>query len=264
MASRRAPWLRFLPALLLVLLGAGGGLAYTSLATPQYSASAFVVVTATPPTGDRRDVSFAQAYGRVVGQQDVAKAAGEAVGMAPADVIEAVQARTSPDAPLIEITGTAPTAQGAADVVNAVANGLVAFAAGSTEATSVSLSVLSVATPPADPSSPNLTLDLAVGTATGVLLGALYLLATGGGRRRDTVTGLDAGPAPGPSGPTPWPGHRAAPPYAGPPVGPAPWGGSGPPAVPPHVPPQAPRPVPQPAEGETIRVQHWPFGRPRR
>jgi capsular polysaccharide biosynthesis protein len=170
---------RWSVVLLMVLLGALGGVGYSLLATPTYTAQAFVVVSANPVTGDRRDVSFAQAYGRVISQPDVARVSSAAVNAPIDEVIRSVQARTSPDAPIIELTGNSTDALRVAAMVNAVANRLVAFAGERQKDTGVRLSVLSLATPPSRASSPVLSLNVAVGTAAGVLLGGLIALAMG-------------------------------------------------------------------------------------
>lgn len=238
--------------LLCVLLGGIGGVAYTLLTKPTYTASSTVVVTATPSTGDRRDVSLAQALGRLANQPEIATAAAATVGLTADQVARSVRGRTSPDAPIIEITGDAPTAAKAAEVVNAVATGLVTFGTKNMAATGVTLSVLSAATPPLTAGSPSLTLDLAVGVGAGILLGALYLLATGGRKRSAAPPGAavplpgalpSSAPRPGPPAQAfpPPPGSGPRPPAGGPPRRPPPPAGSpnnrpGPPPGPPRAP----------------------------
>jgi capsular polysaccharide biosynthesis protein len=179
---------RWIIVVVAVMVGAGMGVLYANLVAPTYTASTVVVATADQSMGSERDVSFAQAYGRLVGQRDIAVLAEEAAGR-PADAIRsAVQATTSPSSPIIEITGTGPTPRAAADTVNAVADQIVAVAGSRQVDTGVRLLVLSGATPPTTPSSPVLTVDVAVGAAAGFLLGGLAALARAG-RRRDEETG---------------------------------------------------------------------------
>src|SRR5262249_27685737 len=64
-----------------------------------------------------------------------------------------------------------------AAVANAVAQALVDVGNGRKDQTRVTLSVLAAASVPAAPSSPKPPLELAVGTAAGLLLGGLSVLA---------------------------------------------------------------------------------------
>lgn len=246
---------RWIVPLLCVVLGAVGGFAYTRLVTPKYEANATVIATATTPTGDRRDVNVALALSRLSNQQEAIAAAATEVKLTPEQVSKSVRGSVTPESPVIAITAEAPTAQQAADIANAVANGLVTFGTQKMAATGVTLSVLNVATPQADPASPNLVLDLAVGVGAGILLGALYLLATGG-RRRPAAAG--AGPPP-----QAFPGSLPPPPAAGPPPGP---GRPGPPPGPGYPPPPGPpRPYggPAPRPGPGPGPNHRPPGPPR-
>jgi uncharacterized protein involved in exopolysaccharide biosynthesis len=94
-----------------------------------------------------------------------------------------VRASTSPDAPVIEITGTADEPRAAAAVANAVAPALVAYGNRAESPTGAELAVLSPALPPSGPSSPSAPAAVAVGTCTGAVLGCLALLA--GAYRRE-------------------------------------------------------------------------------
>lgn len=251
---------RWIVPVLCLVLGAVGGFGYTRVVTPKFETSATVIATATTPTGDRRDVNVALALSRLSNQQEAIAAAATEVALTPEQVLKSVRGAVTPESPVITITGTAPTAAQAAEIANAVADGLVTFGTAKMEATGVSISVLNVAAPPATASSPNLVLDLAVGLGAGVLLGALYLLATGGRRRTAPVAAQ--GPLPGTvgsavvnrgiphpgAGPGPLPGQGYAPPPGGRPPSP-----SRPAGVPqrPGPPPPPPRgaPVPPPNRG---------------
>lgn len=264
---------RWVVPLVCVLLGVAGGFAYTQLVTPSYESSGYVIATAqatttttgTIPGDERRAIQVAQTLSRLVDQQEVATAAGTVVGLSPEQVNKQVQGRAMPESSTIEIVGTGPTAQGAADVVNAVANELVKLNTDKMAATGVTLSVLSAASVPTEPSSPILVLNLGVGAGAGVLLGALYLLATGGTRRQ---------PAPAPAQPAPLPGaFNPGRPGAAPP-GPQPGQRFGPPppgSRPPGQPPGQPqrpgaganhRPPPPPPHRSPVQPP-YPGGRPR-
>lgn len=175
-------------------LGAGGGLLYATLTPPAYTTSAVVVVAGDEATGSDRDVSYAQAYGRLIGQQDMADRAGAAAGVSADAVLRAVRASTSPDAPVIDLIGTDTDPQRAATLVNAVAEELVRTAGARRTDTGVRMFVLSSALPPAGPSSPSLPVGVAVGVAAGFLLGGLFVLASTG-RRTDEEPDHEAGQA---------------------------------------------------------------------
>ncbi len=102
------------------------------------------------------------------------------IGVPMRELAKDVQAQTSPDAPMIQITGSASSARLAADEANAVARSLVAFGDTTAQQTRVRLIALAQAAAPAAPSSPSRSLDAAVGGAAGLLLGSLALLARPG------------------------------------------------------------------------------------
>lgn len=202
--------LRWFVAFLCVALGVAGGFAYTRLVTPAYESTGYVIATAqatttaqgTIPGDERRAVQVAQTLSRLVDQQEVRTAAATAAGLTPEQVGKQVQGRAMPESSTIEITGSAASADSAARLVNAVADELVKLNTDRMTATGVTLAVLSPASVPTAPSSPVLVLDLAVGAGAGVLLGALYLLATGGSRRRAAAAPAPTGlPGAYPAGP---------------------------------------------------------------
>jgi capsular polysaccharide biosynthesis protein len=93
-----------------------------------------------------------------------------------------VTATTSPDAPVIEVTGSDENPRRAADLANLVAESLIAYASGSAAQAGMRVVLLSPAYPPADPASPRPGLSIAVGAAAGLLAGAFAVMA-GFGRR---------------------------------------------------------------------------------
>jgi capsular polysaccharide biosynthesis protein len=175
---------------LLTVLGAVAGLAYALLRPPEYTAKAYLAVVAENP-GDSSAVSYAQAYSRIAGQGDALQAAADASnGSASAQELRrSVLAAASPDAPVIELTGTADSADRAANLVNLVANSLTKTANTHTGDTRVRVALLSAAVPPADPTSPQLPLAVAVGAAAGLLLGGLAFLGLGERRAPDRAGG---------------------------------------------------------------------------
>jgi capsular polysaccharide biosynthesis protein len=190
---------RFGLLLVLTVLGGTAGAVYSATATPTYRATAYVVVTA--DAGEPfAAVNFAQAYGRVATTGPAAANAAKTIGAGAARDLARVTASTSPDAPVIEITASGPDAGRVQTVANAVAQGLVDFAATRKAETRVGASMLAQAAKPGQPSSPKPPLEMAVGAAAGLLLAGLAALAgvgrTAAARRRDE--GTDE-PAPDPS-----------------------------------------------------------------
>jgi capsular polysaccharide biosynthesis protein len=179
---------RWRPTVLLAALGALVGLGYALFSQPVYAAKAYVAVVAQDPA-DSTAVSYAQAYARIGVQGATLAAAADASNGAasPGELQRSVRTSSSPDAPIIEVTGSAASPRHAADLANLVADGLVHTANDHSADTRMKLFVVSAATPPADPVSPSPVLDVAVGLAVGLLLGGLALLA-GVGR-----TGADPG-----------------------------------------------------------------------
>lgn len=165
-----------------VAVGLACGLGYGLAATPQYAATAYVMVVPQHAGGDSASATgFAQAYGRIVTGSAVLAGAQAATGTAAADLRAHVQAATSPDAPMISVTGTADRAGTAAGIADAVAASLARTGNRTAADTGVRLLVFSRATAPDSPASPSLPLSGAVGASAGGLLAALTLLV----RRRE-------------------------------------------------------------------------------
>jgi capsular polysaccharide biosynthesis protein len=180
---------------LLVALGACVGLGYAHLSEPVYAAKAYVVVVAQNPGDSTSAVGYAQAYARIAGQGGALDAAASTGAATVKDLSRQVRASTSPDAPVIEITGSAGSAARAADLANLVADALIRTANRRSVETRMTLTLLGEAVPPADPVSPRPVLDIAVGAATGLVLGGLAVLA-GGGRGASRATRRDDAPQP--------------------------------------------------------------------
>jgi capsular polysaccharide biosynthesis protein len=170
--------------ILTVGIGVGTGAWYAASQTPTYTAQAFVVVVPRPGVDAVIGLKYAQAYGRIATQGPVlAEAVAAMRHSASVDQVRRhVRTSTSPDVPLIEITGSADAPKEAADLANRVAGALVKFGNGSKTRSTVRLASFIEATPPADPSSPNTPLIITVGAAAGLLIGGLLLLAGVGGR----------------------------------------------------------------------------------
>jgi capsular polysaccharide biosynthesis protein len=175
---------RFGLVLLLTVLGGIAGAVYGAVKTPTYTAKAYVVAI-----GDAGDpntaLNFAQAYGRVATTGPVLVKAGALLG-SDTDGLDRVTSSTSPDAPVIEIDATGPSAEHTAAVANAVGRALSDYGSDRKADTHVGLALLAGATTPSRPTSPKPPLELLVGAAGGLLIGGLAVLAGAG--RSDTRT----------------------------------------------------------------------------
>ncbi|MCP2308137.1 Wzz/FepE/Etk N-terminal domain-containing protein [Kitasatospora paracochleata] len=177
---------RWWPLALAVPLGAAAGAGYALVSHPSYAANSYVVVVAEQQGEGATAVNFAQAYGRLAGQPQVLAAAAAETGHSVATLSDTVRGTTSPDAPMIEITGTGRRPADAVKSADAVAKSLIAFANTSSKETGVRLVALADAAEPDGPSSPSAALDTAVGGAAGVLVGTLVMLTR---RRPGAATG---------------------------------------------------------------------------
>lgn len=180
-ARRRVPvwW----PVVVCTLVGALAGTAYGLFKAPEYTATSYVMVTSDDGAGGPATLGYAQAYGRIATGGAVLDQARTA--SIPLSALESgVEAVTSPDAPMIEITGTSGSPRVAATMANRVARALTDIANLSSKDTGAELRVFSEALTPETPASPSLPLSVAVGACAGGLIGALLLLVR---PRRDDV-----------------------------------------------------------------------------
>ncbi|MFD5464750.1 Wzz/FepE/Etk N-terminal domain-containing protein [Kitasatospora sp. NPDC127059] len=192
---------RWWPVALAVPLGAAAGAGYAVVSHPSYSATAYVLVVPQNPGEASTATNFAQAYGRLAGQPQVLAVAAAETGRTRSELEAQVAGTTSPDAPMIEITGTGRRAQEAAQTADAVARSLVAFANTSSKDTNVRLVTLAPAAEPDKPTTPSAKLDVAVGAAAGLLLGSLVLMTRRRGGAETAAVPVAAAPEPsGPSG----------------------------------------------------------------
>ncbi|MFB4308256.1 Wzz/FepE/Etk N-terminal domain-containing protein [Actinomadura sp. GTD37] len=181
-----------------VLAGFLGGLGYALFAPTTYTATAFVLVVEDGGESGPAAVSFAQAFGRLAPlPETLANSSLPLPAHAAGDTREHVQASTSPDTPLIRLAGSARTGRDAAAFANAAADALVRYGTQHRADTGVRVALMTLAEPPAEPSSPNLPLGVAAGTASGVLLAGLSAAVLSGRRgRRSAPARRAAVPAP--------------------------------------------------------------------
>lgn len=183
------------PLLAGALLGLAGGAAYGLLTPAQYTAYGHVVLQSAEGQDPATTRGFAQVYGRVATDWGVLERAAEEAGVPVGGLRDRVRAAASPDAPVIEISGTAPAPGQAAAVTNAVVRALIGYGNEAADMTRAELSLLSAAHPPSAPATPAPVVCMAVGLCTGALLGGLVLLVRPAGRREPAPSGGPGGVA---------------------------------------------------------------------
>ncbi|MET9886534.1 lipopolysaccharide biosynthesis protein [Streptomyces sp. NPDC006430] len=173
-------WL--LPAGALLGLAAGG--AYGVLKTPEYAATSYVVAVPDETTEPATALGFAQAYARIATSSSTLAYAQPRAGISARQLRTRVRAETSPESPMIAITGTSKRPAEAAAIANAVADALSLSSNQAAKNTGVQLLLFNQAVAPTEPASPSATISGAVGLCAGGLLGGLWLLARPGRGRR--------------------------------------------------------------------------------
>ncbi|MEY9944195.1 Wzz/FepE/Etk N-terminal domain-containing protein [Kitasatospora sp. GAS1066B] len=194
-AGVRALARRWWPLAAAIPLGAVAGAGYAVAAPPVYTANSYVVVVPDSSSEAGLAVNFAQAYGRLAAQPQVLALAAPDAGRSGAELAGLVAGTTSPDAPVIEIAGSGGHPVDAVKAADAVAKALISFANTSSKETGVKLVPLAAAAEPDKPTTPSRQLDVAVGGAAGVLVGALAMMA----RRKPSAAGPVATPVATPS-----------------------------------------------------------------
>ncbi|MEU0985389.1 lipopolysaccharide biosynthesis protein [Streptomyces sp. NPDC005953] len=174
--ARFARLLRWWTLPVWVLVGAVGGAAYGVLAPRQYTATSYAIAVPAKDAQPGAALGFAQAYGRIATSDSTLAYARVAAAMPVRKLRSQVRTETSPDSPMIAITGTSNRPGEAADIANAVADALFVSSNQVAKNTGVRLLSFSQAIPPASPTSPSARVATAVGGCTGGLLGGLVLL----------------------------------------------------------------------------------------
>jgi uncharacterized protein involved in exopolysaccharide biosynthesis len=178
-----------------VLLGTVCGVSYGVLAPPEYAATSYVVAVPAKDAQPGAALGLAQAYGRISTSDSTLAYARVAAGVPAQTLRKRVRAETSPDSPMIAVTGTSTRPTEAADIANAVADALFVSTNQMAKDTGVQLLNFSQAIPPSRPVSPSLPVSAAVGGSTGGLVGGLALLVRPRHRRWAPATAVPA-PAP--------------------------------------------------------------------
>ncbi|MFE9256179.1 lipopolysaccharide biosynthesis protein [Streptomyces sp. NPDC006879] len=158
-------------------LGLAAGLGYGLLKAPEYVATSYVVAVPGKNAQPATALGFAQAYARIATGPATLNYAAPRAGVSARQLHTRVRAETSPESPMIAITGTAGRPQGAADIANAVSDALTLTSNQSAANTGVQLLMFSQAVAPTEAASPSAPISGAVGLCAGGLSGALALLA---------------------------------------------------------------------------------------
>jgi capsular polysaccharide biosynthesis protein len=163
----------------LTAAGAAAGAGFALTARGEYQSHAYVLVAAPPGLSDNGSaVGLAHAYARVARERAVVgpALAARRLPTATADLDTALSVTTSPDAPIIEITGHAATAATATTLTDAASRAFVEYVDQVGQDTGYRPILLSPAATADLSGAPGLALSLAVGAAAGGALGGGWRL----------------------------------------------------------------------------------------
>ncbi|MEU1280169.1 lipopolysaccharide biosynthesis protein [Streptomyces sp. NPDC005805] len=194
------------PVPALALLGTAAGLAYGLVKAPEYAATSYVVAVPASGTEAGAALGFAQAYGRIATSDATLAYARRDAGLPVRELRDRVRTETSPDSPMIAVTGTSTRRAQAADIANAVSDAIVVSSNQVSKNTGVKLMTFSEAVTPNEAVSPSLPVATAVGACAGGLVGGLFLLVRPRPGRRGAGAGGTA--VPGPAQPVGAPAER--------------------------------------------------------
>ncbi|MEU2068097.1 lipopolysaccharide biosynthesis protein [Streptomyces anulatus] len=159
-----------------VLIGTASGLAYSALAADRYEATSYAMAVAEAEADPSAALGYAQSYGRLTTSDATLSYAQGAAGEPVRELRSHVRSETSPDSPMIAVTGTSEDRHKAADIANAVIEAVIVSSGHVSKDTGVKLIKFTHAMTPDQPVSPSVPLGAAVGAASGGLLGGLVLL----------------------------------------------------------------------------------------
>jgi capsular polysaccharide biosynthesis protein len=177
----------WLIVLFTTLLGALGGLTYSSVQSTTYTATSSVIVypPANDATAQNNPGAFASAYARVATESIVLQSALVDAGLSMS--VDEARRHLDVSAPdgsaLITIRATADNAGDAAALANAAAQGISSYAYEHRAETGYRISKFTVATPPTSGSQPHRAESVAIGALIGVAVGAGVVLLIRRSRR---------------------------------------------------------------------------------
>ncbi|MDG9682087.1 lipopolysaccharide biosynthesis protein [Streptomyces sp. DH18] len=159
-----------------VLIGTASGLSYSALAADRYEATSYAMAVVEGETDPSAALGYAQSYGRLTTSDATLSYAQGAAGEPVRELRSHVRSETSPDSPMIAVTGTSEDRHKAADIANAVIEAVIVSSGHVSKDTGVKLIKFTHAMTPDQSVSPSVPLGGAVGAASGGLLGGLVLL----------------------------------------------------------------------------------------
>lgn len=180
----------WLIVLFTTLLGALGGLTYSSVQNASYTATASVIVY--PPSNgsptQNDPAAFASVYAQVATEPTVLQPAlvNAGLSMSPDQARRHLEVRARNGAALITIRARATNGADAAALANAAENGIVDYASQRRAVTGYRVTRFTVATVPTAGNRPHRAASVAVGALIGLALGAGVVLVIRRSRRIST------------------------------------------------------------------------------
>lgn len=170
------------------VLGLGAGFAYSATVPPSYKATSSVYVSLKQGNsvgelvqGATYAQDLVQSYAQLATMPIVLEPVIEQLGLdtTPRALAQSITATSPLQTVILEISAESASAQGAADLSNAVSEQLAVSVAelGSTDGPAIYLTTVAEATPPTSAFSPNTTLNLVTGLALGIMIGLVFALA---------------------------------------------------------------------------------------
>lgn len=167
--------LAFVALLLLPVGGALAGYALALVTPPSYTAQAYVLIADSGAAGDVSPGDIAQAVARVATSESVISVA-DSESLVLAARQQELTSSASPDAPLVELSATASSADAAAALANDFADAVELHITTNSGVGEVRASTFASASAPAKPSSPNVVVNVTAGAALGVLLASVVFV----------------------------------------------------------------------------------------
>jgi capsular polysaccharide biosynthesis protein len=183
----------WLIVLFTTLLGALGGLTYSSIKGADYTATSSVIVSPANPssTAQSNPAGFASAYAQVALETPVLQPAlaDAGISMSVDDARKQLEVRVPPDAALISIDATAGSGADAAALANAAAKGIASYGTARQAETGYRVTQFTVASAPTAPNGPDRALSVIVGALIGLAVGGGIVLVVRRTRRNSVGAG---------------------------------------------------------------------------
>jgi succinoglycan biosynthesis transport protein ExoP len=179
-----------LPIILLIAVAAGLAFVASAQLTPSYEAETRLFVGSLTNANYDQGLAYqqlAQTYGQLATTTPVLQKVIDGLGLKddPETLQRRISVRTPTDQSFIRITASAPTADAAAKLANAVADQITALGKGSGSGDSGLVSVVQPALAPRSPASPRPLLNAVIAGAIGLVIGLGMVVFTNR-RRPDT------------------------------------------------------------------------------